>query len=114
MTDLADAHVRALRYLRGNGESACLNLGTGNGYSVREVVDMVATCAGRPIPVRECPRRPGDPPVLVANASRARQVLAWKPSCSGLETIVATAWHWHRQGNAQEAGETVAKASLGG
>jgi len=114
VTDLADAHVRALRYLRDSGKSACLNLGTGNGYSVREVVDTVAACAGRPIPVRECPRRPGDPPVLVANASRARRVLDWEPRCSGLETIVATAWQWHRRGKADEAAEPVAKASLGG
>lgn len=97
VTDLADAHVRALRYLRGGGESACLNLGTGNGYSVREVIAAVSACAGRPIPIRECARRPGDPPVLVADSDLARRVLAWEPACSDLEEIVATAWRWHLQ-----------------
>jgi len=112
VTDLADAHVRALRYLRANGESSYLNLGTGNGYSVREVVDAVSACAGRPIPVRECARRPGDPPVLVADASRARRVLDWEPRYSGLETIVATAWQWHLRGNADEESEPEAKVSF--
>lgn len=116
VTDLADAHVRALDFLRGRGKSLCLNLGTGNGYSVREVVDAVAACAGRPIPVRECARRPGDPAVLVANASRAREVLGWEPHCSELESIVATAWQWHRhrRSTTNVYAEPGAAASIGG
>ncbi len=102
VTDLADAHVRALRYLFDNGESTRLNLGTGHGFSVREVIDAVARCTGLPIATRECPRRAGDPAELVADARRAQELLQWSPRCSDLDEIVATAFAWH----ARRAGAT--------
>ena len=77
--DLADAHLKALAYLRGGGESTTLNCGYGRGYSVRELLNMVETVAGHPIPKREAPRRAGDPPTLVARASRIRSLLGWQP-----------------------------------
>ena len=95
VTDLADAHVRALGYLSEGGESRAFNLGTGDGYSVREVIDMAGRIVSRPVPFRETPRRPGDPPVLVADASHAGKALGWKPERSDLETILQDAWNWH-------------------
>jgi UDP-arabinose 4-epimerase len=93
--DLALGHLRALEYLGAGGESLAVNLGTGNGTSVRDVISMVEKVAGRAVPRRECPRRAGDPPALVASNKLARRVLGWEPSCSHLETIVETAWRWH-------------------
>ena len=95
VTDLADAHVRALDYLTRGGSSRALNLGTGQGYSVREVIQAVQKISPRPVPFREGPRRAGDPPVLVADASNAAKVLGWKPERSELATIVHDAWNWH-------------------
>jgi len=112
VTDLAAAHVRALEYLRAGGESTSLNLGTGNGFSVRQVIDAVAECAGRPIAIQECPRRPGDPPVLVAESALARKVLGWEPQHSDLADIIETAWLWHvRQDPAHGAPAKAAMAS---
>ncbi len=93
--DLAAAHLSALRYLASEQESLALNLGTGQGTSVREVVAMVEKVSGRKIPTRYGSRRPGDPPTLVAKSGLAARVLHWKPSWSSLETIVETAWRWH-------------------
>lgn len=95
VTDLADAHVLGLRYLLDGGGSMALNLGTGCGHSVREVVAAVERVGGGPVPLREAPRRPGDPPALVADARRAREVLGWQPRYSELDAIVETAWRWH-------------------
>jgi len=97
VTDLADAHVRALRYLVEDGESMALNLGTGKGHSVREVVSAVGRCSGGlpPASVREAPRRAGDPHSLVADPSRALRLLGWQPQHSDLHSIVETAWQWH-------------------
>ena len=94
VADLADAHIRALDYLSGGGDSQPINLGTGTGHSVREVVQAVERAAGHPIKAILQPRRPGDPPFLVADAAMARRVLGWKPSHSSLDNIVATAWQW--------------------
>jgi UDP-glucose-4-epimerase GalE len=94
VTDLARAHVLALRQLEA-GNSVLLNLGTGRGYSVREVIAAVQTVTGRTVPARETPRRVGDPAVLVAAAGRAATVLGWKPKCSELVEIVRTAFDWH-------------------
>ncbi|HEV2349083.1 MAG TPA: UDP-glucose 4-epimerase GalE [Terriglobia bacterium] len=100
VTDLAEAHVLALRYLMGGGESAVLNLGTGRGYSVREVIAAVERCSsGRKVPFRDAPRRQGDPPALVADPGRAGIVLGWRPKHSSLDTIVQTAWKWHAAHN---------------
>lgn len=95
VTDLAEAHVRALEDLIGGGTSAVLNLGTGHGYSVRQVVGAIEQIGGRPVPVREAPRRAGDPPALVADPTGAIRRLKWLPRHSSLEEIVATAWRWH-------------------
>ena len=95
VTDLAAAHVSALRKLEAGGQSIALNLGTGTGHSIRDVIAMVETVSGRKVPLREAPRRPGDPPALVARVESARAVLGWQPQCSSLENIVRTAWRWH-------------------
>ena len=96
VTDLADAHVLALRYLMEGGENIALNLGTGRGFSVREVVAAVERASdGRKVPVRDAPRRAGDPPSLVADPGRAAKLLGWRSQYSDLDTIVQTAWKWH-------------------
>ena len=93
--DLSDAHLRALERLT-PGRGLRLNLGTGRGHSVREVIDTCRRVTGREIPVRIGPRRDGDPPELVADPRRAQETLGWRPQFSTLESIVATAWNWHR------------------
>ncbi|HET7100943.1 MAG TPA: UDP-glucose 4-epimerase GalE [Terriglobia bacterium] len=95
VTDLADAHVRALEYLAGGGASTELNLGTGEGHSVREVVAGVGKLCGGRVPAKDAPRRAGDPPVLVADPSKARELLDWQPQHSDLDTIIQSAWKWH-------------------
>lgn len=95
VADLAAAHARALEHLVAGGESLALNLGTGRGHSVRDVIASVRTVSGRPVPVRVSVGRPGDPPILVADASRAARTLGWRPKYSELGDIVATAWDWH-------------------
>ncbi len=97
VTDLAWAHVLALKHLEGGGESRVYNLGIGRGYSVREVVEVCRRVTGREIPLREAPRRPGDPAILVADPSRAMRELGWKPKFTDLEPIVETAWRWLRK-----------------
>jgi UDP-glucose 4-epimerase len=94
VSDLADAHILALNYLRKGGASDFLNLGTGRGYSVMEVIECGRSVTGRPIPVRIEPPRLGDPAKLVADASKAAKVLAWKPKESDLATIVRSQWEW--------------------
>ncbi len=95
VTDLADAHVRALRHLETANGSGALNLGTGRGHSVREVIAMVERVSGRKVNARNASRRPGDPPALVATPGRAKELLGWVPRWSSLETIVQTAYRWH-------------------
>ena len=97
VTDLGNAHVLALRHLMQGGEPVAVNLGTGRGYSVRELIRCVESVAERPVPVKESPRREGDPPALVANPAKAREVLGWQAECSSIENIVGTAWRWHRK-----------------
>ncbi len=94
--DLADAHLRALEHLDGGGESLTLNCGYGHGYSVREVLDVVARVNGAPVPFVEQPRRAGDPPTLIARAERIRSALGWTPRHDDLERIVASALAWER------------------
>jgi UDP-glucose-4-epimerase GalE len=94
VTDLASAHVAALRYLEGGGLSTAFNLGTGQGHSVREVAAMVERLSGRKVPVREVGRRAGDPPCLVADARKSEKWMGWRPQHSTLEEIVRTAWNW--------------------
>jgi UDP-glucose-4-epimerase GalE len=92
--DLADAHLRALDYLARGGESVAVNVGTGVGSSVREVLSAAERAAGRPVPADDAPRRPGDPIALWADNSLARELLGWQANY-GLEEIVTSAWNWH-------------------
>jgi UDP-glucose-4-epimerase GalE len=94
VADLAQGHVQALDYLKRGGATVAVNLGTGRGFSVREVIAAAEQVTGRRIPVREAPRRPGDPPVLVADPTRARARLGFAPRYTELAPIVATAWRW--------------------
>lgn len=93
--DLASAHLLALQKLQPR-QGLCLNLGTGHGYSVREVINACSEVTGCPVNNEEVARRPGDPPVLVAAADKARKVLGWQPKYQSLNEIVDTAWKWHR------------------
>jgi UDP-glucose 4-epimerase len=95
--DLADAHLKALVYLRGGGESTTLNCGYGRGYSVRQLLDTVEKVAGRQLAKREEPRRAGDPPSLIARAARIRATLGWQPRHDDLTKIVATSLEWERK-----------------
>ena len=95
VADLARGHVRALDYLQRGGATTAVNLGTGRGFSVREVIAAAEQVTGHRIPVREAPRRPGDPPVLVADPARARALLGFAPRYTELAPMVATAWRWH-------------------
>ena len=95
VADLADAHVRALDYLLDGGATTAVNLGTGQGYSVREVIAATERVTGKRVPRREMARRAGDPAVLIADPARAEALLGWKPTRSDLETIIHTAWTWH-------------------
>jgi len=94
VTDIADAHVRAFAHLSAGHPSTALNLGTGVGHSVMEIVHAAQKITGHAVPYVVSPRRPGDPPVLVANCARAQSVLGWQARHSDLETIIGTAWQW--------------------
>ena len=95
VADLADAHLRALDRLGAGTPSQAINLGTGTGQSVRQVIDTVAAVSGRHVPFDLAPRRAGDPPELVADPARAHQVLGWTPRYADLPSIVEHAWKWH-------------------
>jgi UDP-glucose 4-epimerase len=97
VTDLAQAHKLALTVLIDGIDSRTYNLGNGNGYSVKEVIDTVADVVGTTIPYTIGERRPGDPAVLVASADKIRNELGWKPVYSSLKDIVSTAWEWHKR-----------------
>jgi UDP-glucose 4-epimerase len=94
--DLADAHLLALAAVEQNGR-LIYNLGNGQGFTVREVIDAARRVTGKPIPVEECPRRPGDPAVLVAGSEKIKQELGWRPQFADLDAIVASAWEWHQK-----------------
>src|SRR5262249_43198204 len=97
VTDLCTAHVSALQYLFGGGSSTALNLGSGTGYSVMDVIRTVEEVTGRPVPFCMGPRRPGDPPVLLSDPGRARNVLGWRTERSDLRVIIEDAWRWHER-----------------
>jgi len=96
VSDLASAHVLALQYLTAGGRSDCFNLGNGEGFSVREVIETARGITGCKIASLDAPRRPGDPDRLVSNSAKAHATLGWKPKHASLRSIVATAWDWHR------------------
>lgn len=96
VVDLADAHFRALRHLDEGNASGVFNLGSGCGFSVKEIARTVERVTGRQLRVEHCARRPGDPPVLIAANDKAREVLGWTPRHSDPDTIIRTAWDWHQ------------------
>jgi UDP-glucose 4-epimerase len=97
VSDLAAAHVLALDHLISGGSSGAVNLGTNRGYSVREIIDQAEAVTGRRVPVVERPRRKGDVPVLLASSEKAERLLGWSRNFSDIETILATAWAWHKK-----------------
>lgn len=94
--DLADAHLKALEYLRAGGESNIFNLGSGAGFSVRQMIKAAEKVTGQSINVKLGDRRAGDPAVLIASSAKARRVLGWTPQFDDVEKIIADAWTWHR------------------
>ena len=97
VNDLADAHVLGLKYLLSGGESDVFNLGNGNGFSVKEVIETARKVTGKNIPALESDRRAGDAPILVGSADKARKILGWNPQYADLEKIISDAWGWHQQ-----------------
>ncbi|WP_438832378.1 UDP-glucose 4-epimerase GalE [Streptococcus pluranimalium] len=93
--DLADAHLLAVKYLREGNESTAFNLGSSTGFSNLEIVEAARRVTGKEIPLEMADRRPGDPDSLIAESSKARQVLGWKPQFDNIEKIIETAWAWH-------------------
>lgn len=93
--DLIDAHILALRYLQDGGESNVFNLGSSQGFSVNEIVEMARKVTGKEIPAKVGERRAGDPSVLIASSEKARKVLGWSPSRTNIERIIKDAWQWH-------------------
>lgn len=96
VTDLASAHLLALKRLKNGGESTIYNLGNGKGFSVKEVVEMTRKVTGKEIKAEVAERRAGDPATLIASSERAKEELGWKPQYDSLETIIETAWNWHK------------------
>lgn len=95
VTDLAQAHILALKYLEKGNESNVFNLGNGVGSTVKEVIETARKVTGHPIPAKVTPRRAGDPALLIASSEKAKNVLGWKPEHDSLEEIIETAWKWH-------------------
>ena len=113
VSDLVQAHLDALRHLRKGGASGVFNCGYGRGYSVLEVIEAVERAGGRPLPVKDGPRRAGDPATIVAEAERARTVLGWRPQLDDLDQIVASAIAWEEKlmrHNARSAARPAPKA----
>jgi UDP-glucose 4-epimerase len=97
VTDLAEAHILGLEYLLKGGDTTIFNLGNGNGFSVKEVIDTAREITGKEIKAVETDRRPGDPPMLVGSSDRARQILGWNPQYADLRAIITHAWNWHQK-----------------
>jgi len=94
--DLASAHYLALEYLRKGNESNIFNLGNGNGYSVKEVMEMARKVTRHPIPAEVKERKPGDPAILIASSNKAQNILGWRAEFYSLEKIIADSWNWHK------------------
>lgn len=103
VTDLADAHILAVEYLFNNGKSDVFNLGNGNGFSVKEVIETAKEVTGKDIPVIAAARRAGDPPVLIGSAQKIREALNWQPRFFELKIIIGTAWDWHQTQYSRQA-----------
>lgn len=97
VSDLADAHVLGLQHLLSGASSEVFNLGNGNGFSVKEVIDAARAITGKPIPVVESDRRPGDPPALVGSAAKAQSILGWEPNYPDIKDMIRHAWAWHQK-----------------
>ena len=95
--DLIQAHIQGLDYLLADQGSNIFNLGNGDGFSVKQVIEVARKVTGKKIVAIECPRRPGDPGILVGSGKKATQILGWQPQYSDLEQIISHAWHWHLQ-----------------
>jgi UDP-arabinose 4-epimerase len=111
VSDLARAHVLALQHLLDGGQSISVNLASGQGVSVRKIIDTASAVTGVAIEARDSPRRPGDPSILVAEATRARELLGWSAECSDLTTIITDAWRWHRDRFRQRAAVMTSRSS---
>ncbi len=96
VNDLAQAHILAMKYLRDGNDSNIFNLGNGVGFTVKEVVETARKVTGHPISAKEELRRAGDPSMLIASSAKAKEVLGWNPQYADLETIIDTAWNWHK------------------
>lgn len=96
VTDLAQAHILAVKYLLDGGDSDIFNLGNGVGFSVRDVIETARKVTGHPIPAIESARRAGDPAMLIASSQKAKDILGWKPQHDSLEEIIESAWRWHK------------------
>jgi UDP-glucose 4-epimerase len=97
VNDLAQAHILAMEYLAKGGKSDVFNLGNGIGFTVKEVIDVARVVTNHEIPASVEARRAGDPSILVASSDKAKHILGWKPQYNDLETIISTAWHWHKE-----------------
>jgi UDP-arabinose 4-epimerase len=104
VTDLADAHLLSLEYLLDGGKCNVFNLGNGNGFSVREVIETASKISGCDIPCAESERRAGDPPVLIGSSDKIQKELGWRPEFQSLDTIVETAWRWHNKNSSGKKG----------
>ncbi len=96
VTDLAQAHILAVKYLQNGNKSEIFNLGNGIGFTVKEVIDTARKVTAHPIPAKITPRRGGDPAQLIASSEKAKEILGWKPEHNSLEEIISTAWNWHK------------------
>lgn len=96
VTDLAQAHILAVKYLQNGNKSEIFNLGNGIGFTVKEVIDTARKVTSHPIPAKITPRRAGDPAQLIASSEKAKEILGWKPEHNSLEEIISTAWNWHK------------------
>ena len=96
VSDLASAHLLAVKRLRRGEDSVICNLGNGKGFSVNEVIDVTRKVTGKEIKAEMAPRRAGDPAVLIASSKKAKEILGWEPKYDSLQTIIATAWEWHK------------------
>lgn len=94
--DLIDAHILALNYLKNGGESNVFNLGSGSGYSVKDMIEAAREVTGHEIPAKVVPRRSGDPSKLIASSAKAKQVLGWEPKKASIRNIIEDAWNWHQ------------------